>query len=125
MARALMLHDLVSKHRQSQLGSSDLEPTSPFVVAFDTVERIAAHVTKMGGKLYYRGYPVLSVGNVNLLAELVRKGVVERHKADYDVGLRTSSTMGASSPDSRQGEAASAGTGDRLRAYQALEHHDR
>jgi hypothetical protein len=30
MARALMLHDLVSKHRQSQLGSSDLEPTSPF-----------------------------------------------------------------------------------------------
>jgi hypothetical protein len=85
MARALMLHDLVSKHRQSQLGSSDLEPTSPFVVAFDTVERIAAHVTKMGGKLYYRGYPVLSVGNVNLLAELVRKGVVERHKADYDV----------------------------------------
>lgn len=85
MARALMVHDLVSQYRQCQLGSSDLEPTSPFVVAFDTVERIAAHVTSVDGRLYYRGYPVLSVGNGNILAELVRKGVIKRHGMEYAV----------------------------------------
>ncbi len=85
MARAFMLYELVSQHRECQFGSSDLYPSSPFVVAVDSVERIARHVSKVDGKLFYQGYPVVSVGNVNLLAELVRKGVVERHGADYDV----------------------------------------
>jgi hypothetical protein len=84
-ARAFMLYELVSQHRECQFGSSDLHPSSPFVVAVDSVERIAAHVTVAGKRLYYRGYPVVSVGNVNIIAELVRKGVIERHGADYDV----------------------------------------
>ncbi|MCA8929632.1 MAG: hypothetical protein KDC18_16320 [Alphaproteobacteria bacterium] len=84
-ARAFMLYELVSKHRECQFGNSDLAPSSPFVVAVDSVEAIAAQVTKVDGRLCYRGYPVVSVGNVNLLAELVRKGVIERHGADYDV----------------------------------------
>ena len=83
--RAYMLHELVSHHHKCQFGTSELHPSSPFVVACDSVERIATHTTMVNGRLYYRGYPVLSVGNVNLLAELVRKGVVKRHDANYDV----------------------------------------
>lgn len=85
MARAFALFELVSHHRECQFGNSDFHPSSPFVVAVDSVERIAAHVTKVDGRLHYRGLPVVSVGNVNLLAELVRKGIIERHGAAYDV----------------------------------------
>lgn len=85
MARAFALFELVSHHRECQFGNADLHPSSPFVVAVDSVERIAAHVTKVDGTLHYRDLPVVSVGNVNLLAELVRKGIIERHGAHYDV----------------------------------------
>ena len=83
--RAYMLYELVSQHNECQFGNSEIDPTSPFVVACDSVARIAAHITTVNGQLFYRGYPVMSVGNVNLLAELVRKGVVKRQGADYDV----------------------------------------
>ncbi|MBP2560093.1 hypothetical protein J2857_002862 [Neorhizobium galegae] len=85
MARAMLVHELVLQHRQCQLGSADLDPTDPFVVAVDTVERIASHVTSVAGRLHYRDYPVVSVGNVNLAAELVRRGIIERDGADYAV----------------------------------------
>ena len=84
-ARADMLHKLVSHHHECQFGNSEIHPSSPFVVACDSVKSIAAHITRVDGRFHYRGYPVLSVGNVNLLPELVRKGVVKRHGADYDV----------------------------------------
>lgn len=84
-ARAFTLLELVSHHRECQFGNADFHPSSPFIVAIDSVERIAAHVTKVDGTLHYRDLPVVSVGNVNLLAELVRRGIIERHGAGYDV----------------------------------------
>ena len=89
MSRSLMVHELVSQRCECQLGDADFDPTAPYIVAVDTVERIARHMAMEDGRLHYRGRPVVSIGNVNILAELVRNGVIKRrgagYAAEYDV----------------------------------------
>lgn len=85
MARAFMIHNLLLKYHQCQFGDADFNPSAPFVVVADTVERIARHITMKDGQLFYRGKKIISASNTNILPELVRNGVISRQEERYSV----------------------------------------
>ncbi|TPQ50984.1 hypothetical protein C2U72_10645 [Prosthecomicrobium hirschii] len=86
ITRAALVRDVISPIRSCYLADTLVGLVdSAITVVADTVEKIADHIGVYNGALRFAGVPVVSAGNVNLLPELVRRGVVAREGASYAV----------------------------------------
>lgn len=87
VVRARLIQKEIERFRSCGLVDASQNPTDPMTVVVDTVPNIVEQIEARGGALYYRGVPVLSSGNPNLLPALVRRGVIERRGAGYQVDI--------------------------------------
>lgn len=85
IVRAQLIQKEIERFRPCGLMDAGQDLTDSMSVVVDTVPNIAEQIEARNGTLYFRSRPVLSSGNPNLLPALVRRGVIERRGAAYQV----------------------------------------
>jgi hypothetical protein len=87
LTRAHLVRQEINRQRSCDLVDAAHALTDNMAVVVDTVDNIASCVTVAQGKLMYRGVEAVSIANPNLLAELVRRGTVDRDGSGYAIDV--------------------------------------